>query len=87
MIFVCAVYGVLKDKNFVNAHRRELAEQYGIKLSDRMWDDIYHVEGDVDYSNERRVSSPLAACMHLCDHASARLWPLHPLAATETAVA
>lgn len=71
---------VLAAKAAKAAFRLRLIEGHGITLSTEQRDALAHVEGEGDdYSPRRRAMSPLAGLCHMCDVASARLWPEHPL--------
>ena len=47
----------------------------GIELTEEQKNAILYVEGEHDYSNTERRMNELAAFCHMCDIASARLWP------------
>lgn len=54
-------------------------------LSEEHKNAIDFAEGENEhYSNERRVMHPLAAFVHICDTASARVWFDHPISERET---
>jgi hypothetical protein len=65
----------LQDKSAQKAFRLERLDEYGIALSPAQANAMEYVEGEhQDYSNNRRVSWPLASFCHMCDVASARVW-------------
>lgn len=58
---------------------REMAEKYGITLTEHHLNALKYVHGEGnDYSKTGRVQKPLAAFVHICDAASARIWFDHP---------
>ena len=62
-----------------NFRLAKLAE-YGIKFTPEQENGMKYAEGELDdYTNKRRVMSPLACLAHMCDVASARLWFDHVL--------
>lgn len=62
------------------AFRDEVVQRYGIQLTPGQWNGIRYAEGEgEDYSPRQRVMGPLAAFVHMCDVASARIWPNCPL--------
>jgi hypothetical protein len=64
-----------------NAHDFRLAKlaQAGVTLPAELERAVLFVEGEGNhYSNRSRGMSPLAAFCHMCDVASARLWPDYP---------
>lgn len=66
------------------AFRLQMIGRYGIRLTDEQANALRYVEGEgADYSPRRRAMGPLAAFCHLCDTASARLWPEAPAAADD----
>lgn len=61
--------------------RMEKLAEYGIVFTSEQENGIKYAEGELnDYSNRRRIMSPLACVAHMCDVASARLWFNHPMA-------
>ncbi len=57
---------------------RQLAH-YGITLTSAQLNGLKYVEGELDdYKSTERVMNELAGFCHMCDVASARLWPTHP---------
>ncbi len=60
--------------------RMEKLAEYGIKFTPEQENGMKYAEGELhDYTNQRRVMGPLAAMVHMCDIASARLWSNYPL--------
>ncbi len=72
----CVVNPVLADKKktalpFVE----QKVKEYGFVLTEEHWNAVKYAEGEKDdYSPGKRISSPLAAFVHLCDSWSARGW-------------
>jgi hypothetical protein len=74
----------MRSKKEHQMFRLSKAAQYGIVLYPEHCKGIYYAEGELDdYSNRRRVMSPLACVAHMCDVASARLWFDHPMEAND----
>jgi hypothetical protein len=62
------------------AFRRAMIDTIGLTLTDTQSNALSYVEGEGDdYRPGERVMGPLAAFCHMCDVASARLWPDYPL--------
>lgn len=62
-----------------HAFRMQKLAEYGVVLTDEQLNGLKYVEGELaDYTNRRRMMGPLAAVAHMCDVASARLFPEHP---------
>ncbi len=54
-------------------------KEYKFNLSEEQWNGIKYAEGEKsDYSPEQRISTPLAAFVHMCDSWSARGWYNYP---------
>jgi hypothetical protein len=71
--------GPMAGKPERRAFRDAKVREY-VSLTDDLWNALRYVEGEGDdYSSHRRVMGPLAAFCHMCDVASARIWPEHPL--------
>ena len=69
----------MKTKADHQKFRMDIARVWGIALTDAHVNGIKYAEGELDdYSPRTRVSCPLAAFAHMCDHASARMWFNHP---------
>ena len=50
-------------------------KEYNFSLTDKCWNAVKYAEGEKDdYSPGKRISTPLAAFVHLCDSWSARGW-------------
>jgi|SRR3989344_2525871 len=78
---ICGISKELADKEktavpFVEQKTR----QYNFKLSEEHWNGIKYAEGEKnDYSPNKRIQTPLAAFVHMCDVWSARGWYDYPL--------
>ncbi|MBI2482852.1 hypothetical protein HYV74_01580 [Candidatus Uhrbacteria bacterium] len=71
----------LQPKPAQHAFRIEQIRAFGIILTAEQEDALRYVEGEIGvYSEHQRHMSPLAACCHCADVASARIWPDHPFA-------
>lgn len=71
----------MNSKEAQQAFRKMKLQEYNIELTSEQEDAIKYIEGEhQDYTNRRRVMSPLAAFCHLADVASARLWFDRPMA-------
>ncbi len=69
-----------RDRSFVNRFKLDLMKKYGIKLTKDERNAFDYVEGEIgNYSPYKRGMGKLAAFCHMCDIASARLMPEHPL--------
>lgn len=56
-----------------------LIEQYGIELTDMHDNALVHAHGEgEEYNRTERILKPLAAFVHMCDVASARIWFDYP---------
>ena len=67
------------SKETRKSFRDGLIEKY-LKLTPDQRNALRYVEGEnEEYSSKERKMGPLAALCHMCDIASARLWPEHPL--------
>ena len=66
-------FGSDKDKeDFIEG----LIHQYGIVLTAEQKNALKYIHGEGnDYSPTERIQGPLAAFCHMCDVASARIWP------------
>ena len=61
-------------------YRMKKIREYGIELSPEIVNGIKYAEGELDdYTNKKRIMSPLAAFTHMCDVCSARIYFNHPL--------
>lgn len=64
-----------EDKAFLEAKTAE----YGFELTENHWNALKYVHGEgKDFNPHTRVQKPLAAFVHLCDTASARIWFDYP---------
>ncbi len=71
----------MRTKEAQQNFRKMKLQEYGIELTSEQENGIKYIEGEhKDYTNKRRVMSPLAAFCHLADVTSARLWYDHPMA-------
>ncbi len=69
----------IPNKAARKAFRDAKLSEYGLVLSPRQLNAMLYVEGELDdYTNSQRVMWPLAAFCHMCDIASARVWPSSP---------
>lgn len=72
-----------KDMQTKDQHqnfRIKKLKEYGVIFTREHEDGIKYAEGELnDYTNKKRVMSPLACMAHMADVASARLWFDHPL--------
>lgn len=64
------------SKDFVDATRHILADQYGYTLSEEEYKGIKYAHGEPDseYNPTARVTGSLGALVHCCDYISARIW-------------
>lgn len=70
----------LVDKEAQHQFRAEIIAKYDIHLTEEHKCALRYAEGEgSDYSSEHRMMNELGALVHICDVASARLWPNHPL--------
>jgi len=61
------------------AYKAELISLFGFELTDDHKNALKYVHGEgEDYSSTERVQGPLAAFVHICDVASARIWFDYP---------
>lgn len=64
-----------EKKEFINT----MIQQYGIVLDDIHKNALTYIHGEGDdYSRTERIQKPLAAFVHICDTASARIWFDYP---------
>lgn len=71
---------LFSSKEAQQAFRRAKCQEYNIELTPELENGIKYIEGEhKDYTNRRRVMSPLAALCHLADVTSARIWFDFPL--------
>ncbi len=69
----------LRKKSAQHEFRAKKLAEYGIVLTEKQANAMKYVEGEGDdYTNRRRVSTPLAAFCHLADSWSARGWFNYP---------
>jgi hypothetical protein len=69
----------IPDKAARKAFRDAKLAEYGLVLNPRQLNAMLYVEGELgDYTNSQRAMWPLAAFCHMCDIASARVWPNSP---------
>lgn len=69
----------MRTKAAQQAFRKMKLTEYNIELTPEQENGIKYIEGEhQDYTNQRRVMSPLAAFCHLADVTSARIWFDHP---------
>lgn len=74
----------LTTKESHQGFRVQKLVEYGVALTAEQENGLRYAEGELaDYTNRRRVMGPLAAMVHMCDVASARLWFDHPAAADD----
>lgn len=70
----------LRGKEAKASFRLEMIARYRFELGPEHLNALRYVEGEhEDYSPSARAMGRLAAFCHICDVASARLWPDHPL--------
>jgi hypothetical protein len=63
----------------------DLIQQFGGAPSPDQMNALRYAEGEgSDYTPGQRTMGPLAAFVHMCDVASARIWFDHPRAADES---
>ena len=60
-------------------------KEYGVELTPDQLNGLEYAEGEIsNYSNTKRHMGPLAAVVHMCDIASARLWFDYPLVSDDS---
>ena len=70
----------MRTKEAQQNFRKMKLKEYGIELTSEQENGIKYIEGEhKDYTNKRRLMSPLAAFCHLADVTSARLWYDNPM--------
>ncbi len=58
---------------------KKMIKKYNIELSGDHWNALRYIHGEGhDYSQTERIQGPLAAFVHMCDTASARIWFDYP---------
>lgn len=64
-----------EKKDFV----QNFIDTYNIVLTENHKNALHYIHGEgMDYSRTENVQKPLAAFVHMCDTASARIWPDFP---------
>lgn len=58
---------------------KKMIAQYEFKIAEEYWNALKYIHGEGrDYHRTERVQGPLAAFVHICDTASARIWYDYP---------